>query len=99
MRKASLELELMTVVVNSQMYRLKTHPYGFEGQATGDVKKIVAKVVVGGTEIAKRLAKSGTAMAVITPGNQVVVQQGALMEFYLAEDATLPALTAPVNLD
>lgn len=102
-RKPSLEIELTDIVANGQMVAIKTHPFGIEGEGSGEVKKIARRATVGGliggADIAKRMVKTGTAIAVITPGKQIQIHQGALMEFYLAEAATLPALSAAVTLD
>lgn len=102
-RKPSLEIELTDIVANGQMVAIKTHPFGIEGEGSGEVKKIARRAtiggLIGGADIAKRMVKTGTAIAVITPGKQIQIHQGALMEFYLAEAATLPALSAAVTLD
>ncbi len=103
LRKPSLEIELTDIVANGQMVAIKTHPFGIEGEGSGEVKKIARRATVGGliggADIAKRMVKTGTAIAVITPGKQIQIHQGALMEFYLAEAATLPALSAALTLD
>lgn len=102
-RKPSLEIELTDIVANGQMVAIKTHPFGIEGEGSGEVKKIARRAtiggLIGGADIARRMVKTGTAIAVITPGKQIQIHQGALMEFYLAEAATLPALSAAVTLD
>ena len=102
-RKANLSFELTELNVNGRTYPLVTHPYGIEGDASGDVKKIAIKAglgeVIGGAAMAKRMAISGTAVAILTPGKQIEIPTRSWLEFYLAQPASLPALANPVILD
>jgi hypothetical protein len=102
-RKAAFACELRDIVRGTQTHPIITFPFEIEGERTGDIKKIAVKAalggVIGGSDMAKRMAASGTAIAVITSGNQIELPEGVFVEFYLKEPLTVPALTAPVQLD
>lgn len=102
-RKANLSFELTDLVSNGRRHPLVTHPYGIEGDASGDVKNIAIKAglggVIGGAAMAKRMATTGTAVAILTPGKQIEIPTRSWLEFYLAQPASLPALANPVILD
>jgi hypothetical protein len=102
-RKAAFSCELRDIVRSGQTYPIITYPFDIEGERTGDVKKIAVKAalggVIGGADLAKRMAASGTAIAIITPGHQIELPEGVFVEFYLEQPVTAPALTVPVELD
>ncbi len=102
-RKAGLNCELTEVVRGTSRYPIITYPFDIEGEKSGDVKKIAVKAaagaVIGGADLAARMAKGGTALAVITPGKQIELPKGIIVEFYLSQPVTVQALTVPVALD
>ncbi len=94
--KAELELQLDSIHTEGSSVPIKSVVWGVEGEKSKELKKMVAKAaigkVVGGAAMAKRMVATGSAIAVLTPGDQIEVAEGLLMEFYLAEPATMPIL-------
>jgi hypothetical protein len=103
LRKAGFSCELRGIVRDGETVPIVTHPFDIDGERSGDVKKIAVKAVVGGAvgggDMAKRMAASGSAIAVITKGKQIEMPQGIFVEFYLSAPVTVRPLTAPVQLD
>lgn len=102
-RKAGMVLELNDIVIDNKMYPIVCHQLDLTGEKTGDLKKVTVKGaiggVIGGAEQARRMAGMGMAVAIITPGKQIEVLDKALIEFYLSQPATLPALAQPLVID
>ena len=97
--KAGLSVALESVDVDGRLYRLETTPYELEGERSGDLKKIAVKAAIGGAlggaELARRMAMTGTAVALITPGNQLAIPHRTVLEFHLSAPARLQALSLP----
>jgi hypothetical protein len=94
--KAELELQLNSIHTGGHSIPFTSVVWGVEGEKSKELKKMVGKValgkVIGGAEMAKRMVATSSAIAVLTPGEQIEVTKGSLMEFYLAEPTTMPLL-------
>ena len=94
--KAELELQLQTIHAGGHPVSCSSVVWGVEGEKSRELRKMAAKAalggVVGGAAMAKRMVATSSALAVITPGKQIEVANGAFMEFYLAGPASMPVL-------
>ncbi len=101
--RAGLSVALENVDVDGRLYRFESTPFELEGERSGDLKKIAVKAAIGGAlggaALAKRMAMTGTAVALITPGNQLALPHRAIVEFHLATPARLEGLSLPLDLD
>ena len=101
--RAGLSVALENVDVDGRLYRFESAPFELEGERSGDLKKIAVKAAIGGAlggaAFARRMAMTGTAVALITPGNQLVLPHRAIVEFHLATPARLEGLSLPLDLD
>jgi len=92
--KAQLELQLVSIRTGGRSAHFRSVVWGVEGERDKELKKTVSKAavgkVIGGADLAKRKLATGAAVAVLTPGEQIEVAEGMLMEFYLAEPTTMP---------
>jgi hypothetical protein len=94
--KAELELRLDSIHTGGRSFPFMSIVWGVEGEKSKELRKMAAKAalgkVIGGAAMAKRMVATSSALAVITPGEQIEVTEGSLMEFYLAEPITLPLM-------
>ncbi len=94
--KAQLELQLDSIHTEGNSVLFKSVVWGVEGERSNELKKTAGKVAigkaVGGASMAKRMLATSSAIAILTPGKQIEVAEGMLMEFYLAEPRTMPLL-------
>ena len=94
--KAQLELQLARIHTAGHSEPFTSVVWGVEGERSKDLQKMVGKAalgkVIGGKKMARRMVATSSAIAVLTPGKQIQVPEGMLMEFYLAEATTLPLL-------
>ncbi len=91
--KASLQLTLTDVMIDNQLRPLITDSFGIEGERSGALKKMAVGAAVGGVASGSSGLNEGAAVglaaAVMTPGNQIQLPQGALIEFRLANQRTI----------
>lgn len=94
--KSELELQLDSIHTRGHSIPFRSVVWGVEGEKSKELKKMVGKAaigkVIGGAAMAKRMVATSSAIAVLTPGEQIEVTKGSLMEFYLAEPTTMPLL-------
>ena len=91
--KASLQLTLTDVMIDNQLRPLITDSFGIEGERSGALKKMAVGAAVGGIAHGEGGLKEGAAVglaaAAMTPGNQIQLPQGALIEFRLQNQRTI----------
>lgn len=94
--KAELELQLDSIHRGGRSFPFMSIVWGVEGEKSKELRKMAGKAalgkVIGGAAMAKRMVATSSALAVLTPGDQIEVAEGLLMEFYLAEPTTMPLL-------
>lgn len=92
-RKASLQLTLTDVMVDNQLRPIHTDMFGVEGERSGTLKKMAVGAAIGGIAAGddglNEGAAYGLAAAAMTPGNQIQLPQGALIDFHLANQRTI----------
>ena len=92
---SSILFSLTDIKVNDQMKPIKTS--GIKGITENTAKNTVGKTgraaavggLYGGSSSAKKGAKVGLGVSVLTKGNQAVIPAGTLLEFTLSENAQL----------
>ncbi len=91
--KASLQLTLTDVMIDNQLRPLITDSFGIEGERSGALKKMAVGAAVGGVASGSSGLNEGAAVglaaAAMTPGNQIQLPQGALIEFRLQNQRTI----------
>ncbi len=101
--KAGLSVAVESVVIDKRSYPLRSYPFDLDGERSGDLKKIAVKAalggVLGGAEMARRMAMTGTAVSLITPGNQLELPHRAIVEFHSSEPVRMYGLSLRLNLD
>jgi len=90
---ASLQLTLTDVMIDNQLRPLITDSFGIEGERSGALKKMAVGAAVGGIAHGNRGLNEGAAVglaaAAMTPGHQIQLPQGALIEFRLQNQRTI----------
>lgn len=92
---SSISFSLTDIKVNDQMKPIKTS--GIQGVTENTAKDTVGKTgraaavggLYGGSSSAKKGAKVGLGVSVLTSGQKAVIPAGALLEFTLSENAQL----------
>ena len=91
--KASLQLTLTDVMIDNQLRPLITDSFGIEGERSGVLKKMAVGAAVGGIAAGSSGLNEGAAVglasAAMTPGHQIQLPKGALIEFRLQNQRTI----------
>ncbi len=92
-RVASLQLTLTDFMVDNQLRPMHTDVFGVEGTRQGTLAKIAVGAAVGGIAGGESGLNEGAAVglaaAAMTPGNQIQLPKGALIEFRLLNQRTI----------
>lgn len=87
-RKGKLELELKELMIDGQLYQIKTSRLIGEGKSGGLGRKIIKGAAIGGladgSKGARTGAKVGAGIGIIGGGKHIVVPNGTLLEFTLS---------------
>jgi len=90
---ASLQLTLTDVEIDSQLHPVLTDIFGLKGSRSGTLGKIAAGMAIGaiadGRSGVDDGAAIGAAAAVLTPGRQIQIPTGALIEFRTLYERTV----------
>jgi hypothetical protein len=93
-RRAKLVVTLSEISHKGRMIRIVTNQAGAEGGRSGTVAKVGAATIVGaafgGGSGAGKGAAVGGAVALLTPGKQIRVPRGSLVEFTLKQAVVIP---------
>lgn len=89
-RRPKLVIELTDLSINGQLVPIVTNQAGAEGGPQGTVAKVGAGALIGAAAgDAAAGAAVGGAVALLSPGNQIVVPPGTLVEFRLTQPVTV----------
>ena len=89
-RRPKLVIELTDLSINGQLVPIVTNQAGAEGGPQGTVAKVGAGALIGAAAgDAAAGAAVGGALALLSPGNQIVVPPGTLVEFRLTQAVTV----------
>lgn len=89
-RRPKLVIELTDLSINGQLVPIVTSQAGAEGGPQGTVAKVGAGALIGAAAgDAAAGAAVGGAVALLSPGNQIVVPPGTLVEFRLTQPVTV----------
>lgn len=88
-RRPKLVIELTDLSINGQLVPIVTNQAGAEGGPQGTVARVGAGALIGAAAgDAAAGAAVGGAVALLSPGNQIVVPPGTLVEFRLLQPVT-----------
>ncbi len=89
-RRPKLVIELSDLSINGQLVPIVTNQAGAEGGPQGTVARVGAGALIGAAAgDAAAGAAVGGAVALLSPGNQIVVPPGTLVEFRLTQPVTV----------
>jgi hypothetical protein len=89
-----MELIVTDIMINNQLHSLSTSPLAAVTENTaGNTARRTARGaaiggLIGGSDDARRGAKIGLGLSILSRGNQIHIPQGTLMEFHLSAPFT-----------
>jgi hypothetical protein len=92
-RRAELSFTLTHIVINNKRYPITTETYKAKGERQGTLRKVGAGAAIGAIAGGGKGARIGSAVgagvAVVSPGKQVNIPKGTILEFRLKNSLTV----------